>query len=94
MPARLPSLLSALLLCAPLLAGQKAKVPAPAPKPQGPAVDAARLAALKARSIGPAVMGGRVSDIAADPASPDTFYVGLATGGVWKTVNAGATFAP
>ncbi len=94
MPARLPSLLSVLLLCAPLLAGQKAKAPAPAPKPQGPAVDAARLAALKARSIGPAVMGGRVSDIAADPASPDTFYVGLATGGVWKTVNAGATFAP
>ncbi|GLH69193.1 hypothetical protein GETHPA_07260 [Geothrix rubra] len=94
MPARIPRLLSALFICASLLAGQKAKAPVPAPKPQGPAVDAARLAALKARSIGPAVMGGRVSDLAADPVHPDTFYVGLATGGVWKTVNAGATFAP
>ncbi len=94
MPARIPRLLSALLCCASLLAGQKAKAPVSIPKPQGTAVDAARLVALKARSIGPAIMGGRVSDIAVDPASPDTFYVGLATGGVWKTANAGATFAP
>lgn len=94
MPARIPRLLPALLVCASLLAGQRAKAPVSAPKPQGPVVDAARLAALKARSIGPAVMGGRVSDLAADPVHPDTFYVGLATGGVWKTVNAGATFSP
>ena len=51
------------------------------------------LAALKARSIGPAVMGGRVSEIALDPESPYTFYVGLATGGVMKTSNNGATFS-
>ena len=94
MPASLPRLLSALLLCASLTAGPKDKRPTPAPKAQGPVVDAARLAAMKARSIGPAIMGGRVSDIAADPVNPDTFYVGLATGGVWKTANAGATFSP
>ena len=40
---------------------------------------------LKARSIGPAVMGGRVSDIALDPHNPFIFYVGLAHGGVFKT---------
>jgi hypothetical protein len=38
--------------------------------------------ALKARSIGPAVMGGRVSSIAFDPENPYTFYAGLATGGI------------
>ena len=85
MPSRALRLIS--LACACLtLAGQA--------RPAGPTVDAARLAALKARSIGPAIMGGRVSEIAPDPANPDTFYVGLATGGVWKTANAGATFAP
>jgi photosystem II stability/assembly factor-like uncharacterized protein len=51
------------------------------------------LAALKARAIGPATMGGRVSAIALDPADPATFYVGLGTGGVMKTANAGASFS-
>ena len=49
---------------------------------------------LKARSIGPAVMGGRVSDIAIDPRNPAVFYVGLATGGLFKTNNGGVTFDP
>jgi photosystem II stability/assembly factor-like uncharacterized protein len=94
MAARFSCLLSVLLLSASLTAGPKIKAPAPAPKAQNPPVDTARLAALKARSIGPAIMGGRVSDIAVDPVNPDTFYVGLATGGVWKTANAGTTFSP
>ncbi len=50
------------------------------------------LAALKARAIGPATMGGRVSTIALDPADSATFYVGLGTGGVMKSTNAGASF--
>lgn len=49
---------------------------------------------LKARSIGPAVMGGRVSDLALDPRNPAVFYVGLATGGVFKTSDNGVTFSP
>jgi photosystem II stability/assembly factor-like uncharacterized protein len=49
---------------------------------------------LKARSIGPAVMGGRVSDIALDPKNPFVFYVGLAHGGVFKTGNNGVSFDP
>jgi photosystem II stability/assembly factor-like uncharacterized protein len=48
------------------------------------------LKALKARSIGPAVMGGRVSDIALDPADSYTFYIGLGTGGVMKSSTNGA----
>jgi photosystem II stability/assembly factor-like uncharacterized protein len=49
---------------------------------------------LKARSIGPAVMGGRVSDIAIDPKNPFVFYVGLAHGGIFKTGDNGVSFDP
>lgn len=82
------------LFCVSLFGSQKGGAAAPAPKPAGPTVESARLTALKARSIGPAIMGGRVSEIALDPWKADTFYVGLATGGLWKTSNAGATFSP
>src|SRR5215470_5019362 len=46
------------------------------------------------RSIGPAVMGGRIADIAVDEKNPYTFYVALATGGVLKTTNDGTTWTP
>ena len=55
-------------------------------------VDALTLKALKARSIGPAVMGGRVADVALDPKDPYTFYVALGTGGLMKTADNGVTF--
>jgi photosystem II stability/assembly factor-like uncharacterized protein len=46
------------------------------------------------RSIGPAVMGGRIDDIAVDETNPAVMYVGYATGGIWKTVNNGTTWTP
>src|SRR5687768_11904861 len=46
------------------------------------------------RSIGPANMGGRIDDIAVVESNPSIFYVGFATGGIWKTVNNGTTFTP
>ncbi len=46
------------------------------------------------RSIGPAVMGGRLDDIAVHDSNASTIYVGFATGGVWKTENNGTTWAP
>ncbi len=49
---------------------------------------------LKARWIGPAVMGGRVSDIAIDPRNPFVFYVALGHGGIFKTNDNGVTFQP
>ena len=49
---------------------------------------------FRIRSIGPAVMGGRIDDIEAVESDPSTFYLGFATGGLWKTVNAGTTFTP
>ena len=61
-------------------------------------VNAARVEAavanLEWRNIGPTIMGGRVSDLAVVESDPATFYVGTATGGVWKTVNHGTTFEP
>jgi hypothetical protein len=49
---------------------------------------------LRARSIGPAVTSGRVMTIAVDPSNSAVFYIGAASGGVWKTVNGGATWQP
>ncbi|MCG3128220.1 MAG: hypothetical protein CHACPFDD_03097 [Phycisphaerae bacterium] len=39
-------------------------------------------------------MGGRVADVAIAPHDANTFYVGFATGGLWKTTNNGTTFSP
>jgi photosystem II stability/assembly factor-like uncharacterized protein len=47
---------------------------------------------LKPRSIGPAGMSGRVTSIDAVLANPDIIYLGTASGGVWKTENAGNTW--
>jgi len=46
------------------------------------------------RSIGPIGQGGRVDDIAVDPTNPFRYYVGFATGGLWRTTNNGTTFEP
>ncbi len=51
------------------------------------------LGPLRARSLGPAVMSGRISDIAVVDTAPRRFYVGAAGGGVWRTTNAGVTFS-
>jgi len=39
-------------------------------------------------------MGGRIDDVAVVESNPSTFYVGFATGGIWKTTNNGTTFTP
>lgn len=65
----------------------------PAAPAAGPELTAVLLRGIKARSIGPAIMGGRVSDIALDPSDPWTFYVALGTGGIMKTTDLGATFS-
>ena len=52
------------------------------------------VAYLEWREIGPAVVGGRISDIAVDEADPRFIYVGTATSGVWKSTNHGTTWDP
>ncbi|MGB5498300.1 MAG: glycosyl hydrolase, partial [Maribacter sp.] len=49
---------------------------------------------LKFRSIGPAFMSGRLSDIAIDPANENVWYAAVSSGGLWKTINAGTTWKP
>ena len=52
------------------------------------------LAAMQARSIGPAGMSGRITAIDALDSDPMTVYVGAASGGVWKSTNGGDTWRP
>ena len=97
-PCQFILLLSWLLLPFSLAAQQpkakKKEAPKPAPSTQPAAVlDSLVIqTAIRARSIGPAVMGGRVVAIALDPTDPWTYYVGLGTGGIVKTTDNGSTF--
>src|SRR5207244_6654501 len=63
----------------------------PAPPPPD---FAAALKPLKFREIGPAVMGGRIDDVAVVESDPDIVYVATASGGVMKTENGGTTWEP
>jgi photosystem II stability/assembly factor-like uncharacterized protein len=49
---------------------------------------------LRLRSIGPAFTSGRISGFAVDPNNHTRYYVAVASGGVWKTTNAGTTWTP
>lgn len=49
---------------------------------------------LEWRNIGPANMAGRITHIEAVESNPSIVYMGAASGGVWKSVNAGTTFEP
>ena len=57
-------------------------------------LDSTTLAGFRWRAIGPANMAGRVTDVEGVPGNPKIFYVATATGGIWKTINAGTTFFP
>ena len=59
-----------------------------------PGMNAETFSGLKWRSIGPAVASGRVMSIAMNPRNKFEYYVGVASGGVWKTVNDGTTWTP
>jgi photosystem II stability/assembly factor-like uncharacterized protein len=64
-------------------AGPPAAEKAPAP-----------FAGLRLRSIGPAVTSGRIVGFAVHPSDRSHYYVAVASGGVWKTINAGTTWTP
>jgi len=49
---------------------------------------------LKWRALGPAMMSGRIGDLAVNPRDKAHWYVAVASGNVWETRNAGITFEP
>ncbi len=68
------------------------KASAPArPASEGPL--ASFLDALQPRQLGPTNMGGRIMDFAVYEKRPELFYVATASGGIWKTENAGTTMS-
>ena len=61
---------------------------------QAPArFDSAALAGLRWREIGP-YRGGRSVAVAGNPSRPDEFWFGTTGGGVFKSINAGQSWAP
>lgn len=52
------------------------------------------LSSLRPRALGPTNMGGRIMDIAVYGPRPQIFYIATASGGLWKTENAGTTVRP
>lgn len=57
-------------------------------------IKSGEVSGLKFRSIGPAFTSGRIADFAVNPCNPGEYYVAVAHGHVWKTVNNGTTFEP
>ena len=88
---RTTALLALVLAFASGLGAQGTPAAANAPSAPDPAKAAA---SLTLRSIGPALMGGRIADIAVHPTQRATWYVAVGSGGLWKTTNAGMTFTP
>jgi photosystem II stability/assembly factor-like uncharacterized protein len=75
--------IAAALMSAPLALAQPA---------QPIQLDSATLAQLRFRYIGP--VGNRVSSVAGVPGDPNVYYAGAASGGIWKTTDAGIHWTP
>jgi photosystem II stability/assembly factor-like uncharacterized protein len=58
-----------------------------------PGVDPALFKGLKYRLVGPS-RGGRVTTVTGVPSQPKTFYMGVASGGLFKTIDGGASWFP
>lgn len=59
-----------------------------------PKVTSGTFSDIRARLVGPAVNSGRISDIAVNPDNHAEYYLGVASGGVWKTTDGGVTYSP
>jgi photosystem II stability/assembly factor-like uncharacterized protein len=82
-----------LLSVSSFLAAQKNNEKSPKPSP-GDSLKNISLSGLKFRSIGPAITGGRVIDIAVNPKNKSEYFVASGNGSLWKTTNNGVTFSP
>ena len=91
---RLLSLLIALMLTVPLPAAGNLEDSSESEAANDKPMSAATFAGLELRSIGPALMSGRVGDFAVNPRNPNHYFVAVCSGGVWKTTNAGTMWTP
>ncbi len=87
------------LACTALLAADKASKPGKADKTDKTAAETGPMksetfAGLAWRGIGPALMSGRVADIAVHPTERATWVIAVASGGLWRTENSGTTWTP
>jgi len=76
-----------LVLSNPVLSADKDEQPTPG-------LNEMTMKGLEWRSIGPAMTAGRIADIVVDHTDRSTWYVGVGSGGVWKTDNRGTTWNP
>jgi len=64
----------------------------PAEEPDAPSPLDTAIAGLQWRSVGPALMSGRIADIVIHPEDTGTWLVAVGSGGVWRTDNRGSTW--
>lgn len=57
-------------------------------------IQSADFSGLKFRSIGPAFCSGRIADFAVNPKNNAEYFVAVASGHIWKTINSGTTWEP
>ena len=81
------------LLCTAAAALAPAVTLCPAPATAQTTLETA-ISHLQYREIGPALMGGRIADLAVVESKPQVFYIATGTGGVWKTENHGTSWTP
>ncbi len=87
------ALLSLLLLAPTPALGQTGPRPAAPKPPQMASVDSNLFRGLSYRLVGPS-RGGRVTTVTGVPSEPRTFYMGVASGGVFRTTDGGANWLP
>lgn len=83
---------SILLLAVAATARAQTQAPASFESPAA-SVDPALFRGLEYRLVGPS-QGGRVNTVAGVPSQPRTFYMGVASGGVFRTTDAGESWIP
>jgi hypothetical protein len=93
-PVRLAGLCASLVLGLSLsvVAAQDGSVSTASTDQDAEPMSAATFEGLELRSIGPALMSGRVADLAVHPDDQSTWYVAVGSGNLWKTTNAGTTW--
>ena len=86
---KVASLILAMAICLPAISQKKSNTDESKTE-----VNSSLVSGLKFRNVGPALMSGRISDIAVNPNNHDEWIITIASGGAFKTSNHGTTFEP